>query len=40
MPGTCGTGGVTGLGAKFITLLQFIRGQAIRCDVLLQIKRQ
>lgn len=40
MPGTWGIGGVTGLGAKFITLLQFIRGQAIRCDVLLQIKRQ
>lgn len=40
IPGTWGIGGVIGLGAKFITRLQFVRGQAIRCDELLQIKRQ
>lgn len=40
MPKTWGTAGVTGLGAKLITRLQFVRGQAIRCDELLQIKRQ
>lgn len=40
MPGIWDTVGVTGLGAKFITRLQFARGQAIRSDELLQIKRQ
>lgn len=40
IPGTWGIGGVTGLGAKFITRLQFVRGQAMRCEELLQIKRQ
>lgn len=40
MPGMAGTGGVTGLGAKLIIRLQFGRGQAIRCDELLQINRQ
>lgn len=40
MPGNDETGGVTGLGAKFIIRLQFGRGQAIRCDELLQINRQ
>lgn len=40
IPGIDGTGGVTGLGAKFIILLQFGRGQAMRCEELLHIKRQ
>lgn len=40
IPGMDGTGGVTGLGAKFIILLQFGRGHAIRCDELLHIRRQ
>lgn len=40
MPGTEDTGGVTGLGAKLIILLQFGLGQAIRCDELLQINKQ
>lgn len=40
IPGIVGTGGVTGLGAKFIIRLQFGRGHAIRCDNDLQIKRQ
>lgn len=40
IPGIVGTGGVTGLGAKFIMRLQLGRGQAMRCDVDLQIKRQ
>lgn len=40
MPGTVGTGGVTGLGARFMIRLQVVRGQAIRCDEVLQINRQ
>lgn len=40
MPGIVGTGGVTGLGAKLMILLQLGRGQAILWDELLQIKRQ
>lgn len=40
MPGIVGTGGVTGLGAKLIILLQFGRGQAILWDELLQINKQ
>lgn len=40
IPGIAGTGGVTGLGAKFIIRLQLGRGQAMRCDELLQINRQ
>lgn len=40
IPGNDETGGVTGLGAKLIIRLQFGRGQAIRCDELLQIRRQ
>jgi hypothetical protein len=35
-----GTGGVTGDGARLIIRLQFGRGQATRCDELLQISRQ
>lgn len=40
MPGMVGTGGVTGLGAKLIMRLQLGRGQAIRCEELLQISKQ
>lgn len=40
MPGIDGTGGVTGLGAKFIILLQFALGHAILCDELLHINKQ
>lgn len=40
MPGMVGTGGVTGLGARLMMRLQLGRGQAMRCDELLQIKRQ
>lgn len=40
MPGTVATGGVTGLGARLIILLQFGLGQAILCDELLHINRQ
>lgn len=40
IPGNDDTGGVTGLGAKLMIRLQFGRGQAIRCDELLQISRQ
>lgn len=40
IPGTEETGGVTGLGAKLIIRLQFGRGQAIRCDELLQMSKQ
>jgi len=40
IPGTWLIGGVIGLGAKFITRLQFVRGHAIRWDELLQIRRQ
>lgn len=40
MPGMTGTGGVTGLGARLIMRLQLGRGQAMRCEELLQIKRQ
>lgn len=40
IPGNEDTGGVTGLGAKLIIRLQFGRGQAIRCDELLQMSKQ
>lgn len=40
IPGIDGTGGVTGLGAKLIILLQFGLGHAIRWDELLQINKQ
>lgn len=40
MPGTEDTGGVTGLGARLMIRLQSGRGQAMRCDELLQISRQ
>lgn len=40
IPGMESTGGVTGLGARLIILLQFGLGQAMRCDELLHIKRQ
>jgi len=40
MPGMVGTGGVTGLGAKLMIRLQLGRGQAMRCEELLQIRRQ
>lgn len=40
IPGTDDTGGVTGLGAKLMIRLQLGRGQAMRCDELLQINRQ
>lgn len=40
MPGIVGTGGVTGLGAKLMILLQLGRGHAILCDELLQISKQ
>lgn len=40
IPGNDDTGGVTGLGAKFMIRLQFGRGHAILCDELLQIRRQ
>lgn len=40
MPGMVGTGGVTGLGARLMILLQLGLGQAIRCDELLQINKQ
>jgi len=40
IPGSVGTGGVTGLGARLIIRLQFGRGQAILCDELLQISKQ
>lgn len=40
IPGIDGTGGVTGLGAKFIIRLQFGRGHAMRCDELLHISKQ
>ncbi|KAJ8865986.1 hypothetical protein PR048_033510 [Dryococelus australis] len=40
MPGMVGTGGVTGLGARFMMRLQFGRGQAMRWEELLHINRQ
>lgn len=40
MPGMVGTGGVTGLGARLMMRLQLGRGQAMRCDELLQINKQ
>jgi len=40
IPGSVGTGGVTGLGARLIIRLQLGRGQAILCDELLQISKQ
>lgn len=40
IPGTVGTGGVTGLGARLMILLQSGRGHAILCDELLQINKQ
>lgn len=40
MPGIDKTGGVMGLGARFIIRLQFGLGQAIRCEELLHISRQ
>lgn len=40
IPGIEGTGGVTGLGARFIIRLQFGRGQAIRWEELLQMSKQ
>ena len=40
MPGTVGTGGVTGLGAKFMILLHVVRGHAMRCEDVLQISKQ
>lgn len=40
MPGIVGTGGVTGDGARLMMRLQFGRGQATRCEELLQINRQ
>lgn len=40
MPGIDGTGGVTGLGAKLIILLQLGLGQAILCEELLHINKQ
>lgn len=40
IPGKAETGGVTGLGAKFIIRLQFGRGQAILCEELLQMSKQ
>jgi len=40
MPGMVGTGGVTGLGARLMILLQLGLGQAMRCEELLQISKQ
>lgn len=40
MPGIDGTGGVTGLGARFIIRLQFGRGQAILWDEFLHMSKQ
>lgn len=40
MPGIDGTGGVTGLGARLIILLQLGLGHAILCEELLHINKQ